>query len=328
MSNKVTVMDQTTQVSTDVQGRYLSGDEIRRFGSSSLARIDKIGSDLENQIALGDLDEMGETIQDILELTRGSDPAAKSKIMGFLPRPLRSFVTKRDTAKASIDSLVRSLDTQTDAYRGQIGQLENIWNATREYYFELQRDIGELEVHVEFMTANPPVVDENDEFGESILQRHDADVMMAMRRLDQMRRSARLAAQSAPQITLLATNAQQMSEAFEDLKMHALPTMRRTAQLQTIANVQNKGAKINQMVKDASRQGLEDMGKNISETTALVYAGIAEPTFRNEDIERHARRVSDATKEAQRLVIEAKNKMIENSKYLARPSTHTLIEQK
>lgn len=292
-SRAVTPVSEARAVST-VQGRMLTREEIARFGNAALQRVESITMEVTEKAKLSELDEMGKMVQSLLEETSKFDPSYKAKIMGLIPRPVRQMVRRHDKVDASVESLTRSLDQRIDHYRDQIGQLHELYESNIAYYDELVRDIEELKASIEFMRENPPEVDVEDPFSAQLLQRHEQTIFLAEKRLDGLQRSAQLARQAAPQIEIMAVNAMNLSGTFDDLKYNAIPTMRRTFTMYLVNRDQAKGAEISSMVRNAAQRSLEANGKQLNETTRLIHAETAIPTYSLDAIERNRTVVQEA----------------------------------
>lgn len=246
--------------------------EANIFGQEIAQNVGSITNKVTSVTKMGDIDEVGKGLGDLLLQARKYDPNTKFKKgwLGFFGKKVAELQNEFHTVDSAVDKLLGNVDSQIGLFRGRLGDLDALYAENERRYHELDALIPQIIERIEWMKVNEPQIDTTDAFQANTLADWRNTITYAEKRVDDLKRLQVLCQLQAPQIKMMIANANGLVQKFGELKTTTIPTMKQTFALYIMNLEAKRGAEMTRAIDDNFNDTLKRNAELLGTTTREV----------------------------------------------------------
>lgn len=286
-------------------------EEANGFGQSIGSSIGAITSKITDTTRMGDIDEVGKGLDELLLKAREYDPAVmkQNPFMRFFTDRVAKLQNKFRTVDSAVDQLVVRVDSQIMLFRGRLGDLEAIRIENERRHEELGKLIPQIQDRIAWMEANVPALDPNNPLSAQEVGDWNNRIAYAIKRVDDLRRLQVLCELQGPQIMMMKTNANGLVSKFGELKATTIPAMKMAFSLYIMNLEAQRGAKMTKDIDDQFNETLKKNSAVLGTVTREVQATLARSTVDFSTLEQVQKDTIDTIKAVQQIRTDMKARL-------------------
>lgn len=289
----------------------ISMDEANQFGQAISNTVGSITNKVTGVTKMGDIDEVGKGLGDLLLQARKYDPNTRFKkgILGFFGTKVAQLQNEFHTVDSAVDTLLNRVDSQINLFRGRLGDLDALYAENERKYFELDALIPQILERIEWMKNNEPQIDPNDPFEANKLNDWRNTIAYAEKRVDDLRRLQTLCQLQAPQIKMMIANANGLVSKFGELKATTIPTMKQTFALYIMNLEAKRGAEMTKAIDDNFNDTLKRNAELLGQTTRAVAQSNARSVVDFDTLQKVHTETLKTIDDVQKIRLDMKNRL-------------------
>lgn len=259
-------------------------EDVANFGTSTLSKAAAISSKIAETTKVGDIDELGKSLNELVDRAKGYDPARLKGLFGLIRRKVHDIKQNYATVDGQVSNMVAEVDKRVVLFRSRVRDLNALYDANEAYKVEIKRSQADLQARVAEAEASLPEVVEGDLASAQRRSEIETVISMARKRIDDFERAYTLCVQQGPQIQLMAANSISLSQAFDDIKATTIPALRNAYTLYILNVEQEKGAQVAKSVRDTTNATIQANARKLGATTEAVQSVLGESTVTVESL--------------------------------------------
>ena len=258
----------------------ISMEEANSFGQQIGSSIGSITAKITDTTRMGDIDEVGKGLDELLLKAREYDPNVmkQNPLMRFFTDRVAKLQNKFRTVDSAVDTLVVRVDSQINLFRTRLGDLDAIYVENERKHQELGKLIPQIQDRIAWMEANVPALDPNDALSAQTVGDWNNRIAYANKRVDDLKRLQVLCELQAPQIMMMKTNANGLVSKFGELKATTIPAMKMAFSLYIMNLEAERGSKMAKAIDDQFNDTLVKNSAALGRVTRGVQENLARST--------------------------------------------------
>jgi uncharacterized protein YaaN involved in tellurite resistance len=262
--------------------KRLTQDEVDQYGKTAIASVGNVTDGILKASRAGDMDIIGQNLGNLLIEAGKFDPKHLSKgggliggLLSFGKTEIQKMRNNFDSIYGLVEQLARKTEGDIKLFSGRIVDLKNLYEATKQSYYQMVKERQELEQRIAQEEAFPPEHDPADPFSANSYQEWQNTISSAHKRVHELALQENLAQQTGLQVVMMAANARALVKKFGEVLDTTLPGLKTQFSLAVWNVEQAKGAKSATLIDDFNneiiRKNAEMLGKNTTDIqTALA----------------------------------------------------------
>lgn len=295
---------------------------IINFGSAQQSKMTSISQEMMGGVKNKDTGAAGGLLNDMMVQVRGLDTSElkDGKSPGFFARifgaiePLAKFVQQYETVESQIKRIERGLEEEIMKLNRDVAMLSNLYQATVDYYHDLEFFIAAGELRLEEMDSQDiPQAKQEADASDDMMKAQRLRQLQSIytdleRKVHDLKLTRQTVMQFLPTVSITQENDKALINKMNSSLVNTLSLWRvQIAQAIAMKNTQN-AAELQKDVSDMNNDLLESNAKNLKESNAAVRKEMERGVFDIESIERANQDLISTIEESLQIAEEGREK--------------------